>query len=301
MTGVTGAGTHEDQRRWMETPNSARLYNWLLGDFENVTSDRVAARALEKVAPWLRTAALINRDFAQRSVAVAVEAGVRQFLDLGCGYPVRYGENTHEIAQGCGVVYVDHDWCVCAHARTTLEQGPREYVVRADLWNMKTILNSPEVREPIDLSEPVAVGLHDVLPWIVEDVIVTQALDVLREWMPPRSLLSLTHFTGHWHPGIDTVVSTYAHHGLEIRSRSREQIDALFGDFTHLGPGLTAPPPLAPRQQAPRPHAATRGGICRNRAQGRVTRCPCRQGPAQTRRSVPQSVPSTRTHRRREQ
>ncbi|MCX5206075.1 SAM-dependent methyltransferase [Streptomyces sp. NBC_00237] len=265
MSAVSGAGSREDQRRWMETPNGARLYNWLLGDVENMRADRVAAQALEQVAPWLRTAALINRDFAQRSVSFAVAAGVRQFLDLGCGYPVRRGENTHEIAQGCRVVYVDHDWCVCAHARTTLENGPREYVVRADLRDMKNLLASPEVCKAIDLREPVAVGLHDVLPWITDDDAVEEALGVLREWMPHGSLLSLTHFTDHWHPDtIDTVVGTYAVHQLDLRPRSWEKIGALFGDFT--GPGIAEPHlwyPGSEFRDHPPEHAAAFAGIAR--------------------------------------
>ncbi|MFJ4879976.1 SAM-dependent methyltransferase [Streptomyces sp. NPDC088745] len=265
MNGPTGAGSHDQQRLWLERANSSRLYNWLLGDVWNMRPDRVAAHAITQVAPWARTAALINREFAERSVGVAAARGIRQFLDLGCGYPVRHGQNTHELAEGdYRVVYADHDWCVLAHARTALEQSPRERVVRADVRAMNAFLTSPEVREVIDLSQPVAVGLHDVLPWIESDA-VSRSLRVLREWMPPGSLLSCTHFTGHWHPGtVDAVVKAYANHLLDIYPRSRDEIAALFGGLVHLGPGLTAPHhwhPSSKFRRRPPEEAAAFAGI----------------------------------------
>jgi hypothetical protein len=71
--------------------------------------------------PSTRFAARANRAFLGRAVRyLAAEAGIRQFLDIGCGIPAV--GNTHEIAQAAApdsrVVYVDNDRCNsgCAHA-----------------------------------------------------------------------------------------------------------------------------------------------------------------------------------------
>jgi hypothetical protein len=71
--------------------------------------------------PSTRFAAQANRAFLGRAVRyLAAEAGIRQFLDIGCGIPAV--GNTHEIAQAAApdsrVVYVDNDRCNsgCAHA-----------------------------------------------------------------------------------------------------------------------------------------------------------------------------------------
>jgi len=78
------------------------------------------------------------RYFLFRAVRfLTVEAGVRQFLDIGTGLPT--AENTHEVAQRFApesrIVYVDNDPLVLVHARallTSTPEGVTEYI-EADL------------------------------------------------------------------------------------------------------------------------------------------------------------------------
>ncbi|WP_274036428.1 SAM-dependent methyltransferase [Streptomyces sp. MMBL 11-1] len=222
------------------TAQSPRVYEWMLGGCENYEADRDLAHALLEVADWVKTSAQLNRDFQVRSYTWCREQGVRQYLELGCGYP-HHPVLYDVLGRQCRVVYVDRDPGVLAHARTDLDQDHDTTVVGADVLAMDELLNSDALRQAIDPSQPVAVFLGDVLPWCPDDSAVDRAMAALRSWMPPGSFLVLTHFTDEFTPGqAAAVAATYAAHGVQVRPRSREQIAALFGDFVHQGPGLCA-------------------------------------------------------------
>ncbi|XMN04626.1 SAM-dependent methyltransferase [Streptomyces griseobrunneus] len=225
---------------YYQSANASRVYGWYLGDSQNYPADREAARAALAVAPWVQQSARINRAFQRNSYTWARDMGVRQFLDLGCGWPhhpVLYDVLGRELP----VVYVDHDPGVAAHLSAELDQGDATTVIRADIMPMGSFLTSTPIRGAIDLDNPVAVFLGDVLPWWPDDTVVQQAMSELRAWMPAGSILAITHLTGDFTPeAVAALVDTYAAHGLTVRPRSREEIESLFGDFVHQGPGLCA-------------------------------------------------------------
>ena len=78
-------------------PNSARLYDALLGGKDNYAADRAALEFISSAAPHVRPAALANRCFMEWVVRRLVADGVTPFIDIGAGYPA--GRNVHEIAQ----------------------------------------------------------------------------------------------------------------------------------------------------------------------------------------------------------
>src|SRR6202046_4376163 len=101
----------------------ARVYNYWLGGKDNFAADRAAAEQAMAAFPDIVHSARANRAFLRRAVTyVAVEAGIRQFLDIGTGIPS--ANNTHEVAQATApdsrVVYVDNAPIVLAHARDLL-------------------------------------------------------------------------------------------------------------------------------------------------------------------------------------
>lgn len=225
------------------TANWARVYEYLLGGCDAYELDREAARAVYQTADWIKTAALINRDYLQGAVEWSLDREVRQFLDLGCGYPrtVNTYDMTEKAERGCRVVYVDNDPEVYAHARCQLDESDDTTVIRADLLAMEQLLTCEPMKAAFDLDKPVAVLVHDVLPWCTDDTAVHRAMGVLRKWMPAGSTLSITHLTDHWHPStMPAVRAALAAHDLDVRPRSRDEIAALFGDFVQLGGGLAA-------------------------------------------------------------
>src|SRR6516164_9090301 len=97
----------------------ARRYDYWLGGKDNFAADRRSADEVEEVFPTIRLSTIENRRFLQRAAGFLVDAGIRQFLDIGSGMPTDI--NTHEVAQAIApqsrVVYVDNDPIVVTHAR----------------------------------------------------------------------------------------------------------------------------------------------------------------------------------------
>jgi hypothetical protein len=102
----------------------ARVRNFWLGGRDWFKADRVTGMTIAEQFPHLPDTARAERAFLVRATRfLAGPAKMRQFLDLGSGLPA--GGNTHEIAQriagDTGVVYVDNDPSVLAHAKVLLE------------------------------------------------------------------------------------------------------------------------------------------------------------------------------------
>ena len=109
-------------------PHSARIWNYWLGGKDNFAADRAAGDEFLAVYPGHRDKARAVRHFLARTVRyLVVEAGVRQFLDVGTGLPT--ADNTHEVAQRLApesqIVYVDNDPLVLAHAQAPAHQLAR--------------------------------------------------------------------------------------------------------------------------------------------------------------------------------
>ncbi|MFI1013040.1 SAM-dependent methyltransferase [Streptomyces sp. NPDC020965] len=221
---------------------SPRVYDCLLGGIETYQPDRDAALDLYQAAPWAPLAARTNRYFTQTATAAVLRRGIAQFLDLGCGLP--HSPDLHRLVpHGSPVVYVDRDPGVLAHAKTRLDIGPpyATDVVAADLLDMETLLAHPDIAGAFDLGGPIAVSVHDVLPWNLDDAAVADAMEALRDWLPVGSTLSVTHLTDHFNPRtVPRAVAAYERHGILVRPRSPAQVSALFGGFDHLGCGLAA-------------------------------------------------------------
>jgi hypothetical protein len=103
-------------------------------------------------------------------VRFLAEAGVRQFLDLGSGLPT--ARNVHQVAQEingqCRVVYVDNDDSVVEEGRRLLGDNPYTAFACADLRLPEQVLDSPERRALLDLDQPIAVLMIDVLHHIAD-------------------------------------------------------------------------------------------------------------------------------------
>src|ERR1700759_1363360 len=148
------------------------VYDYWLGGKDNFAADRQAAEAAMEIFPYTVQSARACRRYLARVVRyLAAEAGIRQFLDLGTGLPS--ADTVHEVAQTAApasrVVYVDNDPIVLVHARallTSSAEGSTHYV-DADLRDTKQVL--AQAREMLDFSQPVAVMLLAVLPFVTDE------------------------------------------------------------------------------------------------------------------------------------
>ncbi|MEW1844242.1 SAM-dependent methyltransferase [Nonomuraea angiospora] len=259
-------------------PSVSRVYDFMLGGKDNYEADReLALRALE-IAPDARESARANREFLGRVVRfLAAEAGLRQFLDLGCGLPTR--DNVHEIAQsaapGSRVVYVDHDPIVLVHGRALLAVNDATTVVEADVRDPDAVLDDPETRRLIDLGEPVGLLMFGILHHLADHEDPAGIAARLMARLPAGSHLAVSHFCdpGTAHP--EASAQAYAAEKLfdeglgSGRWRAREEILACFDGLELLEPGLVPLP-----EWRPDPGDLARPGLSRHTLAGAVARKP---------------------------
>ncbi|WP_324194146.1 SAM-dependent methyltransferase [Nocardia blacklockiae] len=236
-------------------PSSARMYDYVLGGFNNFEVDRKLADWVSQTMPEVAQGARDNRAFLRRVVTFLVrEAGIRQFLDLGSGIPT--AGNVHEIAQRLDpdtrVAYVDIDPVAVTVSQRLLAGDPHATAVRGDLTDIAPILADPEVRGLLDFSRPVAVLLVSVLHFVPESARPADIIAELRKTLAPGSSLAISHFT---HEGREEyakrIVAMSRQTPTTTTPRTREQIEELFAGFTLVEPGLVDAVEWRPEEPEP--------------------------------------------------
>ena len=226
-------------------PHIARMYDYYLGGKNHFAADRELADKVIAAIPGMRTGPRENREFLGRAVrSLAVEAGIRQFLDIGTGLPTT--NSVHEVAQQVApssrVVYVDNDPLVLTHARallTSSKEGRTAYI-RADLRNPQEILSSPVVQSVLDFSQPVALLLLAVLQFIPDQEGPAEIVATLRNALAPGSYLIASHVTNeHNVAGSAAGERAYQSRGVPLHMRdSAEFADIAFTGMELLPPGV---------------------------------------------------------------
>ncbi|MFD0689388.1 SAM-dependent methyltransferase [Actinomadura fibrosa] len=247
----------------LDRPGVARIHDYLLGGKDNYAADRDLARRILRILPRAAEAARDGRAFLGRAVRTLAERGVRQFVDLGCGLPA--AENLHRIAArhtaAPRVLYVDGDPLVIAHARALLLDGGNIGALRADLREPEAIASSPEMKRLIDPAEPTALVFSSVLHFLPDP---HRTVAALAASAAPGSALVISHATADGAPAaVAEAARLYGETcGVPLFPRGAAEIEALFGPFTPLAPGVT---PVAHWRfrTAPRPAARTllHGGV----------------------------------------
>ena len=230
----------------LERPNAARIYDYLLGGAANFEQDRAFAEKLIEAVPEARDAARLNRAFLRRAVRYCVEAGVRQFIDVGSGIPT--AGNVHEIAQAIApetrVLYVDNEPVAVTHSELMLRDNDRTASVHGDLTDPEAVLRSEEATALIDFSQPVAVLTVAVLHFIPDSARPHEAVAKYVAAMAPGSLLVLSH--GVQQPSSDNVVAMYRNTANPSTGRTPEGIAAFFEGTELVEPGLVWTPQWRP-------------------------------------------------------
>ena len=237
------------------TANVARTWNYMVGGKDNFEADREAARQLMGAAPVIRLAATASRAFLGRVVRyLAGEAGIRQFLDVGTGLPT--AGNTHEVAQAVApesrVVYVDNDPIVLSHARALLTSDPAGVTsyVDADARDPAAILAGAGA--VLDLAEPTAVIMVDLLNFIDDDQAARSATSTLMAEMAPGSYLAIMHPASDLDPALPEAERLWNQLAAQpVRLRSRQQVAGFLAGLDLVDPGLVTVPEWRPGPGGP--------------------------------------------------
>ncbi len=224
-------------------PNVARIYDYLLGGKDNFAADRKAAKRLIEAIPDVAEIARDNRSFLGRVVRhLAIEGGIRQFLDLGSGLPTQ--ANVHELAQGVApdtrVVYVDNDPVVASHGRALLASGDQVGMVFGDLRDPASILRAPDVLALLDRAEPLAVLCTSTLHFIADEAEPHRIIAEYRDHLAPGSYLAISHGTledGPTGEG-EKAEGVYRQASSQLHVRPLPDVLRFFDGFELVEPGL---------------------------------------------------------------
>jgi len=228
-------------------PQSARVYDYLLGGKNNFAPDRAVGDALIRQAPSLPIVVKANRTFLVRTVTHLVrEAGIRQFLDIGTGIPT--AQNVHEVAQAIApetrVLYVDNDPIVLAHARALMQStsAGRTAFIKADVRDPEAILGDDTLQATLDRSEPIALMLLGITHHLRNEDRPYEIVRRLVDWLPPGSYLALSAPSSDGNPDVDEAAATAEQSGITYVGRSREEIERFFEGLEFVAPGVVPIP-----------------------------------------------------------
>lgn len=227
----------------IDRPSASRVYDYLLGGSHNFAVDRAVAQQALRHMPEVAAVARENRAFLRRAVRFLVAQGVRQFLDIGSG--ITTVGTVHEIAQAdapeARVCYVDVDPIAVAHSEAILAGNPRARIVDGDLRDPAAILADPQVRDLLDLSQPVGVLLVAVLHFIDDADRPADLVRQVMEPLAPGSCLVVSHASWPGNevpPDVAAAQSSYRRTGTPVILRSPEQILEILGDLDLVEPGI---------------------------------------------------------------
>ena len=221
------------------------MFDYALGGKDNFLVDREASEQVNAALPTVLAAVRENRQFMRRAVRCLLSAGLRQFLDLGCGMPGR--GNVHDLAHAADpaatVVYVDNDPVVVNHYQALLSSSGVATALLADVRHPQEILAGAEVSELIDFDRPVVVVMTALLHYLADDEDPAGLVKAFMSAVPPGSHLVLSHYHPQGlSPGERARTAEFAESmGYTMAARRPEEIEALFGDLVLLDPGLVPP------------------------------------------------------------
>lgn len=249
-----------------DVPTSARAYGWMLGGKDNYDVDRNFLLSTLPDFPECVDIARQNRQFLFRAVRyLAQEAGIRQFIDMGCGLPT--DDNVHQVAQrfvpDASVVYVDIDPIVLAHGRALLADDATTAVITGDMRDQKAILDHPDVRRLIDFSQPVAVLFLSVVHHLSDADDPRRVLRTIFDQAAPGSYLGLSQVVCDDPAWGAEMTAHISGSGVPWQTRTPAELDAFLDGLEPVEPGLVnlvdwrpdpEQPALAPVHEALAPY-----------------------------------------------
>ena len=220
-------------------PSVARVYDAILGGKDNFAVDRAIAEESVREMGDGGSGARLNRPPLGRAVRFMARQGIDQFLDLGSGLPTV--QNTHEIARSVNpqarVVYVDNDPSVYLHGRALLAGDASTAVVLADIREPDKLLETPEIKDLIDFSQPAGLILNAVIHHILDEEDPYGIVARYKDALAPGSYLQITHFCDAA-PEAAASVRVLRENLGRGQVRTREEILRFFDGFELVEPGL---------------------------------------------------------------
>jgi hypothetical protein len=240
-------------------PSVARVYDYALGGSHNFAVDRALAERVFKVVPGYRDFAHANRSFLRRSVLWLREHGIHQFIDLGSGIPTV--GNVHEIAPDAKIVYVDRDLIAVTHSHMILRGHDNAIVLQAEASDIDGILGHEDVRNLLDLSQPVGLLTVAVLHFMSDEDDPAGVLAGYHDALAPGSMLAMSHASGDdLKPDMTAAaVSEFKLGSVSVTPRSADEVEGLLGPWRAVEPGLVRLDEWHPEVEPPAQRKSSHG------------------------------------------
>ncbi len=229
-----------------EKPAPARIYDYLLGGYNNFAIDREVGDNYLSIFPTTQQGVQANREFLRRVVQYLSWQGIKQFLDLGSGIPTM--GNVHEVAQKINsdakVVYVDIDEVAVAHSLEMLKDSKNVTAIIGNYEYPKEILQHAAVKSLLDLSQPIAILFISGPHFIVDDKKAYQVVNEYKNAMAPGSYLAISHgsWDGHSLEKAKEIRAMYEKFGIKTNERTKEEVIKFFDGLEMVPPGLCNAP-----------------------------------------------------------
>ena len=223
-------------------PNAARVADFLNGDRNNFEADRRAARVMLTSAPAIAAIVPAVLAFQQRAVRfLALEAGVRQFVDVGTGLPgvATNRDIFHTADPASRVVYVDNDPMVLSYVRAFATSTPEGAVAALDAKLTDPAAVLAGAAATLDFRQPAAILLPSTLPFIASTARAAAILSTLVAALSPGSYLALCHVASDLDPAVGAGTDQWNRmSSLHITVRSRAEVAGLIEGLDLVEPGL---------------------------------------------------------------
>ncbi|MGE5293124.1 MAG: SAM-dependent methyltransferase [Micromonosporaceae bacterium] len=235
-------------------PSEGRITDVFLGGKDNFAPDReIAARALE-IAPELPVLARESRLAQGRMLQFLADAGIRQVIDLDAGLPIEgHLEDVSRIMPpGTRAVYVERDPVAVVHTRAIVKDPERTAVIHVDVTEPRQVFENSEVRRTVDLDEPVAVLLLNILHTIPDDDVATRIVNGVCDTIAPGSYVAVMHAVSDSCPEVTAKLAalyqegTIKGPGWRDNLRTKAEVEALVAGLDLVAPGVVYLPAWRP-------------------------------------------------------
>lgn len=225
----------------------AGIYDFWLGGNASSEADRAAAERIIATIPEIKQIAWANRGFLMRAVTWMAQQGIRQFIDIGAGFPTQ--RPTHDVARAvapeCRVLYTDNDPAAVVRGASMLANVPGTAVIKADFRYPLVLFGHPKTAQLIDLTKPTGLLVVAVTQFIPDEDAPWALIEQHMAPLAPGSCLALSAPTSDHKVGwrVERVTSEYANTSAgSARARTKAEIERFFTGLEYAEPYEGAEP-----------------------------------------------------------
>ncbi len=220
-------------------PNSARMWDYMMGGAHNFTVDRVAVKLARSLYPQYEESMRAQRRFLQRAVTYMVrEKNLDKFLDFGSGLPTR--GNVHEVVLALNpegkVIYSDRDLIAVTFGKQILGDMPNVRYVFCDVAEPHELFDSPVVTELFGKEHRIGIGFVGVFLYVPDEPLAA-FFRTLHEWADKGSYIAVTS-AGTSVKEVKGVEEASEKAGMEFYARSAQKTIDLMGPWKLTEHGL---------------------------------------------------------------